>query len=161
MAQYEAAFERFAATFPTRFTFRNADAVFLDQPKARQEKGRLLNAGFHSMMGYFRDDMPLYEMMLDEEGKHELDRLWQESGFHHLAPLRQHTGYIWYERAESATLQRRAASSIQFRSEDKDITSEAKMQKFAEMYVAKARESTARTAATKLRSKAAKISSRR
>ena len=27
---------------------------------------RLLSAGFHSLMGYFRDDGPLYELILDE-----------------------------------------------------------------------------------------------
>jgi hypothetical protein len=140
-AKYEAAFDRFASTFPDAFYISERGRIFLDRPKEKQDKGRLLSAGFHSMMGYFRDDIPLYEMVLDEEGKHELDTLWRELDFIALAPLRQHTGYIWYERAESATLRRWGSEFDKFRSEDKDITSEAKLQEFASMYLAKARES--------------------
>jgi hypothetical protein len=93
------------------------------------------------MMGYFRDDIPLCELILSDEEKKELDQLWTELDFIALVPTRMHTGYIWYERAESATIRRWGPEFDEFRSEDKDITSEAKLQKFAKMYLAKARES--------------------
>ena len=32
-----------------------------------KDRGRYLDAGFHSLMGYFRDDRPLYELILDEK----------------------------------------------------------------------------------------------
>ena len=93
------------------------------------------------MMGYFRDDIPLCELILDDAGKREIDELWTELDFITEAPQRQHTGYIWYERAESATIRRWGPEFDEFRSEDKDITSEARLEKFSKMYLAKARES--------------------
>ena len=140
-AKYAAAFERFASTFPDAFYISERGRIFLDRPKDKQDKGRLLSAGFHSMMGYFRDDMPLCELILDDAGKREIDELWTELDFITEAPQRQHTGYIWYERAESATIRRWGPEFDEFRSEDKDITSEARLEKFSKMYLAKARES--------------------
>jgi mono/diheme cytochrome c family protein len=140
-AKYEAAFERFASTFPDAFYISERGRIFLDRPKDKQDKGRLLSAGFHSMMGYFRDDMPLCELILDDARKREIDELWTELDFITEAPQRQHTGYIWYERAESATIRRWGPEFDEFRSEDKDITSEARLEKFSKMYLAKARES--------------------
>ena len=32
-------------------------------------------------MGYFRDDTPLIELILDEKGQKELDPLWDEFDF--------------------------------------------------------------------------------
>ena len=66
-ARYESAFERFASTFPDAFYISERGRIFLDRPKEKQDKGRLLSAGFHSMMGYFRDDIPLCELILDDE----------------------------------------------------------------------------------------------
>jgi hypothetical protein len=45
------------------------------------DKGRYLSAGFHNVMGYFRDDQPLYELLLDEEQQATLDRMWREMDF--------------------------------------------------------------------------------
>ena len=42
------------------------------------DKGRLLSAGYHNVMGYIRDDIPLSELILDEEGKRALERLWAD-----------------------------------------------------------------------------------
>ena len=50
-------------------------------PDDSQDKGRLLSAGYHNVMGYFRDDTPLMELILDEKGKQELNRLWDEFDF--------------------------------------------------------------------------------
>ena len=65
------------------------------------ERGRLLSAGFHSMMGYFRDDAPLYGMILDDDGRAELDALWKELDFVASAPQRQYVGFLWFERTDS------------------------------------------------------------
>ena len=90
------------------------------------------------MTGYFRDDGPLYELMLDEAGRKELDRLWREFDFITGAPMRQYSSYLWYERAETGFL--RGDEAFNFvRAEDKDAASEAKMGRFAAVYLAKAR----------------------
>ena len=42
---------------------------------------RFLSAGYHNVMGYFRDDTPLMELILDEQGQKKLNRLWDEFDF--------------------------------------------------------------------------------
>lgn len=78
------------------------------RPYAREEKqeaaGRLLSAGFHSMMGYYRDDQPLMELVLDDRGVDELNGLWREFEFVCELPVRQFSGFLWFERAESRYL---------------------------------------------------------
>jgi hypothetical protein len=61
-AAYEAAFARFSAVFPDTFYIQERGRYFPDNTR---DKGRFLSAGFHNLMGYFRDDAPLYEMVLD------------------------------------------------------------------------------------------------
>jgi hypothetical protein len=80
-AKYEAAFQRFCSIFPDAFYISERGRDYVGKPKGEQEKGRLLSAGFHSMMGYFRDDGPLVELILDDSQQQELDRLWQELDF--------------------------------------------------------------------------------
>lgn len=77
-ARYEAAFARFSSVFPTAFCLRERGRFY---PITSMDKGRLLGAGFHNVMGYFRDDTPLIELILDQKGKKELDRLWEEFDF--------------------------------------------------------------------------------
>ena len=77
-SRYEAAFARFSSVFPTAFCLRERGRFY---PIASMDKGRLLGAGFHNIMGYFRDDTPLIELILDEKGKQELDSLWREFDF--------------------------------------------------------------------------------
>ncbi|HXU81656.1 MAG TPA: DUF1592 domain-containing protein [Polyangia bacterium] len=77
-ARYEAAFGRFASVFPDTFYVSERGRNYLDKSK---DKGRLLSAGFHNLMGYFRDDQPLYDLVLDRRGKAELDELWREMDF--------------------------------------------------------------------------------
>src|SRR5207302_6811386 len=96
-----------------------------------------LSAGFHSQMGYFRDDGPLYQLMLSEVEQRELDGLWQELDFIASAPVRQYTGFIWFERTDSAFM--RDAEFDFARAEDKDCTSEEKVKRLSERYLAKAR----------------------
>jgi hypothetical protein len=77
-ARYEAAFARFSSVFPTAFCLRERGRFY---PITSMDKGRFLGAGFHNVMGYFRDDAPLVQLILDENGKKELDTLWQEFDF--------------------------------------------------------------------------------
>jgi len=76
--KYEASFERFANVFPDVFYVSERGRYF---PDDSDDKGRLLSAGYHNTMGYFRDDRPLMELILDENGQKELNRLWDEFDF--------------------------------------------------------------------------------
>ncbi|MDB5309010.1 MAG: Protein of unknown function (DUF1587)/Protein of unknown function (DUF1592)/Protein of unknown [Gemmataceae bacterium] len=130
-----ASFERFCAAFPGAFFVSDRGPYF--NPNAAGQ-GRLLTAGFHLMQGFFRDDGPLGELILDEREKRELDALWDELNFVTLVPVRQYKDFIFFERAEPPRFMREAEFDFA-RSEDKDATSEAKMNRLAEAYLAKAK----------------------
>ncbi len=143
-ARYEDAFARFCALFPDRFYVSERGRMFLTDAReiASDEAGhRLLSAGFHSQMGYFRDDRPLYELVLDASQQRQLDALWKELDFVTLAPVRQFKQFIWFERAEPPSFMATAQFNA-FRSEDDDVTSAVKMSQLAEAYLAKARDVT-------------------
>ncbi|MEO6238567.1 MAG: DUF1592 domain-containing protein, partial [Vicinamibacterales bacterium] len=72
-AAYEAAFARFSRVFPDMFYMQERGRNYFDTTK---DRGRYLDAGFHSLMGYFRDDQPLYELILDEKQQAQLDAMW-------------------------------------------------------------------------------------
>jgi hypothetical protein len=132
------ALRRFCAIFPDAFYVPERGLIFLKEDK--ESKGRLLSAGFHLMTGYFRDDAPLSALLLDEEQRRELDRLWDAFHFVTLDPIRQYKDYIFFERAEPPRFMQGAEFDFA-RSEDKDSTSEAKIKQLAEAYLAKARRS--------------------
>ncbi len=90
------------------------------------------------MQGYFRDDQPLCDLILNEKERRELDELWHELNFSTLAPTRQYKDFIFFERAEPPRFMFEAEFDFA-RSEDKDATSEAKMNRLAQAYLAKAR----------------------
>jgi hypothetical protein len=143
-ARYDASFVRFCGLFPDVFYVSERGRMFLTNPReiASDAQGhRLLSAGFHSQMGYFRDDRPLYELVLDAKQQRQLDDLWKELDFITHAPVRQFKQFIWFERAEPPSFMATAQFNA-FRSEDDDVTSEAKMTQMAEVYLAKAREIT-------------------
>ena len=95
-------FIQFCEVFPDALYLseRGRDYVS-DNQKQDGERGRLLSAGFHSMMGYFRDDQPLYELVLNESQQLELDQLWDELNFVTNAPTRQYSGFLWFDRTDS------------------------------------------------------------
>jgi hypothetical protein len=143
-ARYEDSFARFCGLFPDRFYVSERGRMFLTNPReiaSDAEGHRLLSAGFHSQMGYFRDDRPLYELILDAAQQRQLDDLWKELDFVTLAPVRQFKQFIWFERAEPPSFMATPQFNM-FRSEDDDVTSEAKMAQLADVYLAKAREIT-------------------
>ena len=135
-APVKRACEIFCRTFPDAFVVSDRGPYF-DPNGAGQ--GRLLTAGFHLMQGYFRDDGPLCELVLDEVQKQELDALWQELNFVTLVPLRQYKDFIFFERAEPPRYMLEAKFDFALAA-DRDSVSEAKMQRLREAYLAKARE---------------------
>ena len=134
-AQYEFALRHFCAIFPDAFYVPERGRIFLKEDKESQ--GRFLSAGFHLMTGYFRDDTPLFALLLDESQQRELDRLWDELHFITLDSIRQYKDYIFFERAEPPRFMQEAEFDFA-RSEDHDSTSEARIKQLAEAYLAKA-----------------------
>jgi mono/diheme cytochrome c family protein len=126
---------RFCRVFPATFVVTER-APYYDPGSS--PKGRLLSAGFHLMQGYYRDDAPLCELVLDDRERRELDALWDELNFITLVPMRQYKDFIFFERAEPPRYMREAEFDFA-RSEDKDATSEEKMTRLAKAYIAKAR----------------------
>ena len=90
------------------------------------------------MQGYFRDDQPLSEMILEEPQRRELDELWHELNLIALAPIRQYKDFIFFERAEPPRFLYDAEFDFA-RSEDKDAASEEKINRLAKAYLARAR----------------------
>ena len=86
-ARYEASFARFASVFPDAFYVSERGRYF---PDDSDDKGRFLSAGYHNVMGFWRDDVPLMELVLDTNGQKELDRLWDEFDF-----IANHTARTW------------------------------------------------------------------
>jgi hypothetical protein len=134
------ALERFCSVFPLAFVVSDRGPYF--DPKAAG-KGRPLTAGFHLMQGFFRDDEPLCDLILSDAERRELDDLWTELDFITGAPLRQYRDFIFFERAEPPRFMFEAQFDFA-RSEDKDATSQAKMERLAKVYLEKARKKGAR-----------------
>jgi Protein of unknown function (DUF1592)/Protein of unknown function (DUF1588)/Protein of unknown function (DUF1587)/Protein of unknown function (DUF1595)/Protein of unknown function (DUF1585) len=76
--RYEASFSRFASVFPDVFYVTERGRYW---PDNSVDSGRLLSAGYHNVMGYYRDDTALMELILDDKGQKELNRLWDEFEF--------------------------------------------------------------------------------
>ena len=135
---YLDSFERFASVFPDTFYVSERARAFLDpeEEKANGNAGRLLSAGLHSMTGYFRDDGPLCELILDDRGRQELDRLWSEFDYIASVPQRMHKSTLWFERTDSRFM---LDAEFDFaRPEDKDSVREEKVKRLADVYYAKA-----------------------
>jgi hypothetical protein len=98
---------------------------------------RYLTAGFHSQMGYFRDDQPLYDLVLDAGQQQELDRLWAEFNFVTQTPVRQMKGFIWFETAEPPSIMVDPAFA-DFRAADDELLSAPKLERLAEVYYSRA-----------------------
>jgi hypothetical protein len=137
--RWEAEFAAFCDVFPDAFFISERSRDYVKESSKQQgEKGRLLSAGFHSMMGYFRDDQPLYDLVLDDDQQRELDALWQQLDFIASAPMRQYVGFLWFERTDS-----RYMRDPQFdfaRAEDKNAQSAEMINRLSEVYLQKARD---------------------
>jgi mono/diheme cytochrome c family protein len=136
--RYEAAFRKFCSVFPDAFYVSERGRTYADQQREKEKGrgGRLLNAGFHSMTGYFRDDGPLYELMLDEAQQRALDQLWDDFFFMSSVAVRMHTSFLWFERSDSSFMM-----SPEFgftRPEDKSCTDEPVLARLSKTFEAKA-----------------------
>ncbi len=133
-ARYEAAFERFAHVFPDAFYVKERGRYF---PDDSEDKGRLLSASYHNTMGYFRDDAPLMELILDANGQKELNRLWEEFDFVAAYTARTWEQYFINQSGEVYTKDPEAGSP---RPADHAITDEAVIRTLETAYLAKAAE---------------------
>ncbi|PWT93000.1 MAG: hypothetical protein C5B56_01480 [Proteobacteria bacterium] len=131
--RYQAAFARFASVFPDAFYIKERGRYF---PDDSEDKGRLLSAGYHNVMGYWRDDTPLIELILDEQGHKQLDRLWTEFDF-----IAHHTERTWvqYYDNQSGEVQGKGAESGTLRPADQEVTASAVIFGLRDAYVAKAK----------------------
>jgi hypothetical protein len=134
-ARYEAAFARFSAVFPDAFYIRERGRNYLDPTT---DKGRLLSAGFHNLMGYFRDDQPLYELVLDAKQQQRLDALWRELDFVASAGIRTYLQFFFNESGEARGTGRESEGP---RPTDRDVTSEAMIRQVKETYLTRIRAS--------------------
>ncbi|MGH9629764.1 MAG: DUF1592 domain-containing protein, partial [Bryobacteraceae bacterium] len=131
-SQYEAAFARFADVFPDAFYIRERGRFF---PDDSQDKGRLLSAGYHNVMGYFRDDTPLMELILDEKGQAELNRLWDEFDF--IADFTTRT-WVQYFFNQSGEVEGKGRESGSVRPSDKEVAATPIIFGLRDTYIAKA-----------------------
>jgi hypothetical protein len=131
-SQYEASFARFASVFPDAFFVAERGRYF---PDDSEDKGRFLSAGYHNTMGYFRDDTPLAELILDEKGQKELDRLWNEFDF-----IAEFTARTWtqYFLNQSGEVYGRGAEGGSPRPPDREITDEKVVMGFRDAYLTEA-----------------------
>jgi hypothetical protein len=131
-ARYEAAFARFASVFPDAFYISERGRYF---PDDSEDKGRLLSAGYHNIMGYYRDDLPLIQLILDDNGKRELDRLWNE--FDYIADFSARTWTQYYFN-QSGEVFGKGDESGSERPPDHAVTDTEVIFKMRDIYLAKA-----------------------
>ena len=134
--RFIAAHNKFCSVFPDAFYVSERGRDYLDKPND-EGKGRLLSAGFHSQTGYYRDDQPLYDLVLNAEQQRELDELWEDLDFFASAVMRQYQGFLWFDRTDSRFM--RDPEFDFARPEDKSSLTEAKIQKLSKVYAAKAK----------------------
>ena len=77
-AKYQKSFARFASVFPDTFVVSERGRFW---PDNTVDAGRLLSAGYHNTGGYYRDDTALMQLILDDRGNKQLNRLWDEFDF--------------------------------------------------------------------------------
>jgi mono/diheme cytochrome c family protein len=130
--RYAASFTRFANVFPDGFYVKERGRYF---PDDSQDKGRLLSAGYHNTMGYFRDDTALMELILDEQGRAELNRLWDE--FDYIADYTAHT-WVQYYFNQSGEVEGKGAEAGSPRPVGREITDTSVIMEMRDRYVAKA-----------------------
>ena len=130
--EYEAAFARFASVFPDKFYITERGRYF---PDDSEDKGRLLSAGYHSVVGFYRDDTPLMELILDEKGQREINRLWTE--FDYIASFTDRT-WTQYFFNQSGEVQGHGAESASERPANHAITDTEVITAMRDAYLAKA-----------------------
>jgi hypothetical protein len=117
--QFAASCDTFCKLFPNRF-------YFVDDTRG-------ISAGFHLIEGFFRDDRPLYNSVLNDEGKRTLDRLWDELYFSTKIWDKMLHGFVFFEREERSFLKHPDFNSI--REEDPDLGKEENLRRFEQIYL--------------------------
>ena len=130
--RYQAAFQRFAQVFPDAFYIKERGRYF---PDDTEDKGRLLSAGYHNVMGYWRDDTPLQQLILDEAGRKQLDRLWTEFDF--ISEFTLHT-WVQYYFNQSGEVDGKGAESGTLRPSDEAVSTPEIIFGLRDKYLAKA-----------------------
>lgn len=135
-ARYENAFARFADVFPDAFYISERGRFY---PDDSADKGRYLSAGFHNVMGYYRDDTPLQELILDEAGVRRLNRLWDEFDF-----IADYTNRTWvqYFFNQSGEVLGNGRESGSFRPSDAAVSETKTIFEVRDAYLDKWREDT-------------------
>lgn len=111
----------FCKCFPNRF-------VYIDNDRG-------LEAGFHLVEGFFRDDQPLVQKVLSEKHKKELDDLWADLHFVTGSSESLIRGFVWFERSERAVLQDQRFDFL--RSEDPQLVGDEMLTRFERVYLEK------------------------
>lgn len=138
--RYETAFAEFANVFPDVFYVSERGRFF---PDDSNDKGRFLSAGFHNVMGYTRDDTPLSELILDEEGQKELEKLWLDFDF-----VAAYTARTWdqYYFNQSGEVDGTGRESGTERPADAAVDATVTIMAMRDKYLAKAKEDPANAA---------------
>lgn len=133
-AAYEAAFAELSSVFPDAFYISERGRFF---PDDSADKGRFLSAGYHNVMGYYRDDAALRELILDAEGVAELERLWDEFDF-----IADYTNRTWvqYFFNQSGEVRGNGRESGSERPTDAAVNAASVIFKMRDTYLAKAKE---------------------
>lgn len=113
--------EKFCEIFPDRFCY--------------VDPGRGLEAGFHLVEGFFRDDLPLMRLVLSEHQRAELDALWTELEFVNTSSETLLRGFVWFERSEREVLHDKRFEFL--RSEDPELIREEVLARFETLYLEK------------------------
>ncbi|MDA1054010.1 MAG: DUF1592 domain-containing protein [Planctomycetota bacterium] len=111
----------FCNAFPNRFCY--------------VDSGRGLAAGFHLVEGFFRDDRPLVEKVLDDKENAELNQLWRELDFVTQSAESLLRGFVWFERSEREVLHDKRFDFL--RSEDPELVENSLLTKFEKLYLDK------------------------
>ncbi len=135
--RYEAAFAKFCSIFPDAFYVEERGRNYFDKTK---DRGRYLSAGFHNVMGYFRDDQPLYELLLNETEQKQLDEMWRELDYIAGGCERTYIQFYLNEAGEARNAAKggNTAQPSALAPEDKDITSEARINRVRQNYLTRA-----------------------
>ena len=130
--RYEAAFPKFASVFPDVFYVHERGRYW---PDDSQDRGRLLSAGYHNTMGYYRDDTALMELILDDAGRKHLDRLWDE--FDYIADQTART-WVQYFFNQSGAVDGKGAESGSPRPLGHEVTDQFVIYQLRDKHLAKA-----------------------
>jgi len=116
-----AAGELFCDVFPNRF-------FYVDDRRG-------LAAGFHLVEGFFRDDQPLMQKVLDPQQTKQLNQLWDELDFVTQSAETLLRGFVWFERSERHVLQDERFDFL--RAEDPRLVQLEMLRRFEAVYLQK------------------------